>query len=44
MICVNDNQNTTENQRRRLVPFLEHLFPEPSSFEKKNNLLKMSYS
>lgn len=34
MICVNDNQNTTENQRRRLVPFLEYLFPEHSSFEK----------
>ncbi len=34
MICVNDNQNTTESHRRRLNPFLEQLFPEPSSFEK----------
>ena len=34
MICMNDNQNTTESHREKLVPFLEHLFPQPSSFEK----------
>lgn len=34
MICVNDNQNTTESHRKRLIPFLEHLLPNPSSFEK----------
>lgn len=34
MICMNDNQNTTESHREKLVPFLKHLFPQPSSFEK----------
>ncbi|MBO5850004.1 MAG: hypothetical protein J6Q47_01835 [Paludibacteraceae bacterium] len=32
---VNDNQNTTEIHRKKLVPFLEQLFPQPSSFERK---------
>ncbi|MDR2890419.1 MAG: Stealth CR1 domain-containing protein [Alistipes sp.] len=34
LMCLNDNQRATADDRRRIKPFLEALFPEKSSFEK----------
>lgn len=34
MICLNDGENATDNDRKRMVEFLQSLFPEKSSFEK----------
>ena len=34
MICMNDGENATDNDRRRMVEFLQSLFPGKSSFEK----------
>lgn len=34
MICMNDGENATDNDRKRMVEFLQSLFPCKSSFEK----------
>jgi hypothetical protein len=34
LFCLNDSQRATDDDRRRIRPFLESLFPTPSSFEK----------
>ena len=34
MICMNDGENATDNDRKRMVEFLQSLFPGKSSFEK----------
>ena len=36
LFCLNDTQRATDDDRLRVVPFLEALFPEPSEFEKIN--------
>ncbi len=33
LFCLNDSQHSSADDRRRIVPFLEELFPEKSSFE-----------
>ena len=33
MFCMNDSASTTEEQRRRMIEFLEYKFPEKSNFE-----------
>jgi hypothetical protein len=33
MFCMNDSSSTTEEQRRRMIEFLEYKFPDKSSFE-----------
>lgn len=33
-LCMNDSERATDADRRRSAEFLEHLFPEKSSFEK----------
>ncbi len=38
LFCLNDTQRATDEDRARIRPFLEALFPEPSSFEKKITL------
>ena len=34
LFCLNDDQHATDNDRRRIRPFLEELFPVKSVFEK----------
>jgi hypothetical protein len=34
VFCLNDSQKVTQKQREKIVPFLTHLFPDKSSFEK----------
>jgi hypothetical protein len=34
LFCLNDSQRASDADRERIRPFLEELFPEPSSFEK----------
>ena len=34
LFCLNDNQRVTDEDRKRIKPFLEELFPEKSTFEK----------
>lgn len=34
MICMNDGENATDDDRKRMVEFLQSLFPQKSSFEK----------
>jgi hypothetical protein len=34
LFCLNDSELTTDEDRRRIRPFLESLFPTPSAFEK----------
>jgi hypothetical protein len=34
LFCLNDSQRATDDDRLRIRPFLETLFPTPSSFEK----------
>lgn len=34
LFCLNDGQRTKDEDRERIKPFLEELFPEKSSFEK----------
>ena len=34
LLCLNDCQHATDNDRERIKPFLEKLFPEKSDFEK----------
>jgi hypothetical protein len=34
LFCLNDSQRATDEDRTRIRPFLEELFPEPSAFEK----------
>lgn len=34
MICMNDGEGSSDNDRKRMVEFLENLFPDKSSFEK----------
>ena len=34
LFCLNDCQHTTDDDRKRIKPFLEELFPEKSAFEK----------
>lgn len=34
LFCLNDSQRVTDNDRKRIKPFLEELFPEKSEFEK----------
>ncbi len=34
LFCLNDSQRVTDDDRARIRPFLEELFPEPSAFEK----------
>ncbi len=34
LFCLNDTEHATDADRERIVPFLESLFPEKSSFEK----------
>ena len=34
LFCLNDNQRVTEDDRKKIKPFLEALFPQQSSFEK----------
>ena len=34
LLCLNDCQHTTDNDRERIKPFLETLFPEKAAFEK----------
>jgi hypothetical protein len=34
LFCLNDNHLTTDEDRTRIKPFLEELFPEKSAFEK----------
>ena len=34
LFCLNDSQRVTEEDRERIVPFLESLFPTKSAFEK----------
>ena len=34
MICMNDGEGATDNDRRRMVAFLNNIFPNKSSFEK----------
>jgi len=34
LLCLNDCQRTTDEDRARIQPFLEKLFPEKSTFEK----------
>lgn len=34
MFCMNDNAQTSEEDRKRMVAFLERMFPTPSSFER----------
>jgi len=34
LFCLNDDQNVSDNDRLRIKPFLEELFPDKSSFEK----------
>lgn len=34
MICLNDGENATDDDRKRMVEFLQSLFPQKSSFEK----------
>ncbi len=35
LFCLNDSQHATDDDRRRIRPFLETLFPTPSAFEKE---------
>lgn len=34
LFCLNDNQHVSDEQRQKVQPFLESLFPKKSSFEK----------
>ena len=34
LFCLNDNQRVTDEDRTKIRPFLETLFPSPSAFEK----------
>jgi hypothetical protein len=34
LFCINDDQYSSDSDRARIRPFLETLFPDPSSFEK----------
>jgi hypothetical protein len=34
LFCLNDSQKATNDDRKRILPFLESLFPEKSAFEK----------
>jgi hypothetical protein len=34
LFCLNDDQHTTHEDREKVKPFLESLFPSPSSFER----------
>lgn len=34
LFCLNDNQHVTEEDRKKIKPFLENLFPVKSAFEK----------
>lgn len=34
LFCLNDNQNSTDEHRKNIKPFLESVFPNKSSFEK----------
>ncbi len=34
LFCLNDSQRASDEDRARIGPFLEELFPEPSEFEK----------
>jgi hypothetical protein len=35
LFCLNDDQHTTDDDRRRIEPFLRTLYPTPSQFEKR---------
>lgn len=37
LFCINDSQNTTDDDRFAMRAFLEKKFPNPSSFEKQSN-------
>ena len=34
LFCLNDSQKVTNKQRERIIPFLSHLFPDKSAFER----------
>ncbi len=34
LFCLNDNQRVTDDDRKKIKPFLESLFPDKSAFEK----------
>jgi hypothetical protein len=34
LFCLNDNQKSTDENRKKIAPFLKEIFPEKSSFEK----------
>ena len=34
MFCLNDSENTTDEDCARIVDFMETLFPDKSAFEK----------
>ena len=34
LFCLNDNQRVTDDDRKKIKPFLEALFPHKSAFEK----------
>src|SRR5690606_34352415 len=34
LFCLNDNQKVNDEDRKKIKPFLETLFPTPSAFEK----------
>ncbi len=36
LFCLNDSQRSSDDDRRRIKPFLESLFPVPSTLEKKS--------
>lgn len=36
LFCLNDSQHATDDDRRRIRPFLESLFPTPSAFERNS--------
>lgn len=38
LLCLNDGQRVTDNDREKIKPFLEKLFPEKSSFEKRPDI------
>ncbi len=36
LFCLNDSQRASDDDRARVRPFLEALFPEPSAFERRD--------